>query len=91
MLKPLDLLQEHQNGLWQHVGSRRVYQVMLVANRDTTQPETFPETVIYQDIITQQIWSRPVEVFVRRCLPYHTRISDLPFKSPIEADDELST
>lgn len=73
MTKPLNLLQEHVNGLWQHATTGRFYQVMTVANRETTRPDEFPITVVYQDIVSGAIWCRPVDVFVERCLPWHDK------------------
>ena len=48
---------------WRH-HSGRVYVVLMVTNTETTRPERFPMTVVYQNTANGTRWSRPMEDFL---------------------------
>lgn len=47
---------------WRH-HSGRVYIILMITNRDSTNPEKFPVTAVYQGQNGAR-WSRPVSAFI---------------------------
>jgi len=48
-----------QGSRWQHTNGNQ-YRVMTLANELTQRPDQYPVTVVYQNIYTQSVWSRPL-------------------------------
>lgn len=51
------------NTRWRH-HSGRIYQVMCLANEDSTKPQ-YPVTVVYFNVENGKIWSRPLDDWAR--------------------------
>lgn len=45
---------------WDHDSSGAVYCVIAIANRESTRPDDYPITVVYQNTHTDSVWSRPL-------------------------------
>ncbi len=44
--------------IWRHWNGN-VYKVLAFANSETTNPDKYPVTVIYQNVKNKTLWSRP--------------------------------
>ena len=49
------------NSVWRHKKSGKSYKVLLVVNENTTRPEEYPISVVYQDVDLGCLWMRPIE------------------------------
>ena len=56
------------NSKWRH-HSGRVYRVMMIANIETQRPEQYPVTVVYVNVQTGSVWSRPANQWKRSFTP----------------------
>lgn len=45
--------------LWQHHNGG-VYRVLHIANQQTTNPDKYPVTVVYQGVVNGAVWTRPL-------------------------------
>lgn len=55
-----------EKGDWWKHHSGRVYEVITVANENSTDLHRFPVTVVYFNIHAETVWARPLNEFVEK-------------------------
>jgi hypothetical protein len=48
------------NSVWRHKKTGDLYQVVLIANQESTKIDEYPVTVVYRRLSDDTIWSRPL-------------------------------
>lgn len=46
--------------VWTHDKTGNNYCVVMLTNIGTTQPDRYPVTVVYQNVLSDTLWSRPL-------------------------------
>lgn len=62
--KQLDSIPERYS-IWRHVKSGVIYKFLLITNLKTSRHEEYPVTVVYQNLLNGDIWSRPLNDWYR--------------------------
>lgn len=57
-------LESMQKTKWQHTNGN-VYEVVMLANEATEQPERYPVTVVYRNVDNGTLWSRALSDWER--------------------------
>lgn len=51
--------------LFKHYKKGTIYKLVLITNLESTDQKKFPTTAVYLDVETDQVWSRPLEEFIK--------------------------
>lgn len=54
--------------IWQHYNGQQ-YLVLMIANEMSTNPDKYPPSVVYQNVVTLTVWCRPVSDWARSLTP----------------------